>query len=204
MKTKGFTLIELLIVVAIIAILAAIAVPNFLEAQTRSKISRAKADLRNMTTAVEMYKIDEGRYPSEAPWHEWGADVSDRAGLGLLTSPVAYITSVPPDIFGGIYAHLYKGFYATNSPARWYWYKDYWHAADYFNPTGQTIGRAYKTRETMPGGDYWSAMSLGPSMVWYPNYPSGDPDGRQVQYDPTNGTVSFGTIAAFGPGGGIK
>ena len=55
---RGFTLIELLIVVAIIAILAAIAVPNFLEAQTRAKITRVKSDLRTLATGVESYMVD--------------------------------------------------------------------------------------------------------------------------------------------------
>ncbi len=62
----GFTLIELLIVVAIIAILAAIAVPNFLEAQTRAKVSRVKADVRSIATALEAYRIDQNLYPSDA------------------------------------------------------------------------------------------------------------------------------------------
>ena len=57
-QKTGFTLIELLIVVAIIGILAAIAVPNFMNAQIRAKISRALADLRGIRTALESYAVD--------------------------------------------------------------------------------------------------------------------------------------------------
>ena len=63
---KGFTLIELLIVVAIIAILAAIAVPNFLEAQVRSKVSRVKNDQRSYATGLEAYFVDNNLYPAHS------------------------------------------------------------------------------------------------------------------------------------------
>lgn len=65
MRLRGFTLIELLIVVAIIAILAAIAVPNFLEAQVRAKVSRVKADHRSLAVGIESYYTDWNQYPND-------------------------------------------------------------------------------------------------------------------------------------------
>ena len=102
MNTRGFTLIELLIVVAIIGILAAIAVPNFLNAQVRAKIGRAVSDLKSIETALEMYKMDTGDYP---PWSRARAPGSgdfthpNEIRLYRLTTPIAYITSVPRDPF---------------------------------------------------------------------------------------------------------
>jgi type II secretion system protein G len=63
-NAKGFTLIELLIVVAIIGIIAAIAIPNLLNAIDRGKQKRTMADLRSMGTAIEEYSIDNNFYPA--------------------------------------------------------------------------------------------------------------------------------------------
>ncbi|HPO10347.1 MAG TPA: prepilin-type N-terminal cleavage/methylation domain-containing protein, partial [bacterium] len=89
-KSRAFTLIELLIVVAIIGILAAIAVPNFMNAQTRARVSRVNAELRNLGVAMENYYLDEGNYP---PF------VDPNYHFIVLTSPVAYFTGLPDDIF---------------------------------------------------------------------------------------------------------
>ena len=62
-KERGFTLIELLIVVAIIGIIAAIAIPNLLNAIDRSKQKRTMADMRSVGTACEEYSIDNNFYP---------------------------------------------------------------------------------------------------------------------------------------------
>ena len=62
-NSKGFTLIELLIVVAIIGIIAAIAIPNLLNAIDRGKQKRSMADLRSIGTASEAYAVDNNHYP---------------------------------------------------------------------------------------------------------------------------------------------
>ena len=62
--SKGFTLIELLIVVAIIGIIAAIAIPNLLNAIDRGKQKRTMADMRSIGTAVESYAVDNNVYPN--------------------------------------------------------------------------------------------------------------------------------------------
>ena len=62
-SNKGFTLIELLIVVAIIGILAAIAIPQFSSYRVKSYNTAAVSDMKNVKTALEAYYADNQKYP---------------------------------------------------------------------------------------------------------------------------------------------
>lgn len=94
-QVRAFTLIELLIVVAIIGVLAAIAVPNFLNAQMRSMVARVKADQRGYATAMEAYFLDQNGYPLE---RDCGCTYIQYCTE--LTTPIAYISTVHiPDPF---------------------------------------------------------------------------------------------------------
>ena len=177
-RRRGFTLIELLIVVAIIAILALIAVPNFLEAQTRAKVSRAKSDQRTLTTAIEAYRVD---YNSVPCWDSWyGSDKNFQPGPFwiALTTPVAYTTSLPRDPFvPGQTITAMPGSTASTLDVRYH----------------VGVGELGTLDSNNQASQYYHIGSFGPDFSDDTNlngeYPYTD---HAIPYDPTNGTVSKG------------
>jgi prepilin-type N-terminal cleavage/methylation domain-containing protein len=100
-EPAAFTLTELLVVVAVISILAAIALPNFLHAQVRARVAACHSDMRAIGMALEMYYTDHNTYP---PWiQNRVTGVDDRHPNQIryyrLTTPTAYLSEIPRDPF---------------------------------------------------------------------------------------------------------
>lgn len=208
----GFTLIELLLVVAIVGILAALAVPNFLEAQTRAKFARVVGDLRTVATALEAYAVDANSYPLNSRYNNYSVP-------NCLTTPVAYVTmgrlidpftrilSVDPESLSGPYVN--SGLRGDDVQLYTYQTIMSLKQAQYFDSAAFSPGFPYRPAADAidapgynPGAQqrygYWKLASYGPDGVYL------DPSKSlmvnliqttfDVPYDPTNGTLSFGNI----------
>lgn len=182
---KGFTLIELLIVVAIIGILAAIAVPNFMNAQIRAKLARVESDLKTLSTALAMYRLDQGRAPRDNfPNHAWAAS------WALLTSPVSYMPSIIPDVFQaddvlhGAAGHRIGG---PDGPLTYDYGTDIFHG--YTGNSNHPWHRAW-------GNSQWKIGSPGPDLK-YLNVDMAIAGAGWLAghyYHPSNGLISPGDI----------
>jgi len=180
-RQTAFTLIELLIVVAIIGILAAIAVPNFLNAQIRAKIARAKGDLRSVQTALEMYRVDNNVYmmgPSGLA-ETIGSNFEGDRVWRQLTTPIAYLPGFLRDPFSPRDVENNPGAAGRFFPLRLYQYRNisedlkYGYQGDP-DPRGIWVSRT-------SGPDGWFISS--PSRLY-----------RDMAYSSTNGLNSVGDI----------
>lgn len=185
---KGFTLVELLIVVAIIAILAAIAVPNFLESQTRAKVARVKNDIRTVVTGLEAYRVDHNRYPpcgNEANFFD-GA-----VGLKFITTPVAFVNDAA-------ITDLYVGKKSADQLDR---------ELPFFSYGSRTHDDDWASFPDIPGQPMWFIVaSKGPNLLTQNYWDAIETDDTEAflntNYDPTNGIISDGNI--YRSGGDIR
>jgi type II secretion system protein G len=205
-STRGFTLIELLIVVLIIAILAAIAIPNFLEYQTRAKVARVKTDLRTLTLAIEAYCVDQGDYPLTAD--EMGRPIAPYPPVGfgpeafetrlsvVVTTPIAYLVTLPDDPFA---AKAPRPEDPRIMEGNGYHYGNRNYALANDGVEGRAMYDIYVLMLGQPPQVVrYYLSSHGPDLDHDDDEDPTDEHGATA-YDPTNGTNSSGDVVYFGP-----
>lgn len=208
--SDGFTLIELLIVIAIILILIAIALPNFLEAQIRAKVTKSEAEIRSLGIAIESFRIDhrtllvdfwdEGDIVAIQRLQRWNfcspnnfddAVRNQRCILGNLTTPAAYIQEIPDDPLFGTVHNTSQRLVEALAGTYFYGDNDEEIAGDDHNFQGLQSPRAeFLGLRPMRSGD-WVLMGVGPDST---AEETEDARRRGIPYAPTNGTRSRGDI----------
>jgi len=185
--------------VAIIAILATIAIPNYLTAQMRAKIARVQADSNGLGIAVEAYAADYGVYPpTQNTLTTLGSNLpsgSIFSGYRLTpcTTPVAYITQLYNDPF------WYPGGRASQANQKWDSNPTPFLLPYFWRNVTEVIRNGVVVQDpTYPAGgqqDYWRLKTgQTPIYVFYSFGPDNDyrPGHLEPTYDPTNGIISDG------------
>ncbi|MFH1744003.1 MAG: prepilin-type N-terminal cleavage/methylation domain-containing protein [bacterium] len=195
MGGKAFTLIELLIVVAIIGILAAIAVPNFLNAQVRAKVVATESNMKTVITANEIHRLDYGTY---SPFAD-SSTVSFKGSIGgfvHLTTPTPYLSSHQA-VIDPFAARFESGLFDSD--------REYDKTLDYNASLGHRALRDDEIFQTQ-GGEYYSNLAansfmlegVGPDKLDSIFMSSCFTTGCQFTifaiYDPSNGLHSNGDI----------
>jgi len=112
----GFTLIELLIVVAIIGILSALLMTNFIGIRQRARDAQRKSDIRQMQSALELYRADTGGYPAPGGTNTLvGTPCPSPAALKSVDNTTTYMQRVPCDPLGATYYHTGSYYYAQGA-----------------------------------------------------------------------------------------
>jgi general secretion pathway protein G len=109
-EESGFTLIELLIVLVILAILAAIAVPRIMSSPHKAKVTAAKTQIRDFETALDLYKLQNGSYPTSSQGLEALVKKPSVPPIPRHYQKGGYLPYVPKDPWGNKYIYI--------SPAR--------------------------------------------------------------------------------------
>lgn len=105
----GFTLVEIMVVVVIIGLLATVVVLNVLPSQDRARIEKARADIGRIEQAVEMFRLDMGRYPTTDEGLEVLVTAPADPRLAARFPEGGYINRLPEDPWGGQYQYMFPG-----------------------------------------------------------------------------------------------
>lgn len=105
---RGFTLIEIMVVVVIIGLLAAVVAPTLVGRVDTAAVNRAKQDIRGIETALQLYRLDNFRYPSnDLGLEALVNDPGDSAAPNWKSG--GYLRSVPQDPWNNPYQYRYPG-----------------------------------------------------------------------------------------------